>query len=128
MLEFRKIGKTKKEVNYRLDSKSADFLEESESVKLVGEIFFDELTKLVKFEGALHATLNLICVRSGEEFVKNITNPLTLYISDGIYDSKDGNNEHILDIIEFFNGYVDLKEICLSEVESIRLDYHIKGE
>ncbi|PAF45708.1 hypothetical protein [Helicobacter sp. 11S02629-2] len=128
MLEFRKIGKTKKEVDYRLDSNSASFLDPLESVNLKGEIFFDEGTKLVKFEGEFSATLNLVCVRSGEEFIKNITIPLTLYISDGIYDSKDSNNEYILDIIEFFNGYVDLKEICLSEVESIRLDYHIKGE
>jgi hypothetical protein len=45
---------------------------------------------------------------------------LELTLSDGIYDEDD----NLLDVIEFFEGYIDIDEIIESEVASIKSDFH----
>lgn len=48
-----------------------------------------------------------------------------MHISDGLWDTQSQSLDFDnLDIIESFNGFIDLSEILRSEVESIKLDYH----
>lgn len=48
-----------------------------------------------------------------------------MHISDGLWDTQSQSLDFDnLDVIESFNGFIDLSEILRSEVESIRLDYH----
>ncbi|MWV61514.1 hypothetical protein DCO58_09155 [Helicobacter saguini] len=95
-----------------------------ESITLKGELTRLD-SKLVKFSGTLSGSLNLICVKSGEEFSKNITQDLVLYFADGIYKMQS-QSEIDLDVIEFFDGFIDIDFVLNSEIESIRLDYNIK--
>lgn len=47
-------------------------------------------------------------------------NDLNLILSDGYYKDKPGE---LCDVIEFFEGEIDLDEIIQSEIESFKSDY-----
>lgn len=49
-----------------------------------------------------------------------INQDVDLLLSDGIY--KDADNE-FSDVIEFFDGEMDLDEVFVSEVEAYKSDY-----
>ena len=83
---------------------------------------------IIKLEAALSGKIVLICDRSGEEFIKQHSESLVLYISDGLWDTQSQSKLDSFEVIEFFDGFIDLDSILLSEIESIKSDYHIKGE
>lgn len=85
-------------------------------------------SRIIKLEATLSGTIELICDRSGEEFIKQYNEPLILYISDGLWDTQSQSKLGSFEVIEFFDGFIDLDCILLSEIESIKNDYHIKGE
>jgi uncharacterized metal-binding protein YceD (DUF177 family) len=59
------------------------------------------------------------CGRCGKGFEQTLDLPLALTLSDRIVETKDD-----LDIIEFLDGMVDITYILLSEVNSIKSEYH----
>lgn len=85
-------------------------------------------SQIVKLEGTLRGDLELICARSGESFIKTFNEPLVLYISDGLWDTQSQSVLDSFDVIEFFDGFIDVDFILYSEIESTKSDYHIKGE
>lgn len=101
---------------------------------LAGEIYAKE-RGLFCIDARLQGELELICDRSGEPFMQAIDEMLVLYISDGFWDTQsqrsgafDTGALDALDVIECFDGLIDLDSILQSEIESIKLDYHYKGE
>ncbi|WP_104760804.1 hypothetical protein [Helicobacter cetorum] len=97
---------------------------EYEGVVLEGEVMRVN-AKLFCLKARLKGELMLACNMSGEEFKKNIDEPLVLHISDGMWGMQSQSlGFDNLDVIESFNGFIDLSEILRSEVESIKLDYH----
>ncbi|PAF52856.1 hypothetical protein [Helicobacter sp. 13S00477-4] len=102
------------------------FLIESAGIRFAGEIS-RKTTKLFELKGFLTGDLELICDVSGENFLKSFNEPLVLYISDGFWDMQS-QNHHLndFDVIEFFDGFVDMNFILQSEIESIKTDYHTK--
>ncbi|WP_181882340.1 hypothetical protein [Helicobacter didelphidarum] len=100
-------------------------LESEETIGLKGELKRVD-SKLVQFQGKLHGNLELICVRSGKSFRERIDCDLVLYFSDGVWKTQSQTNNLNLDVIEFFEGFIDFNFILESEVESIRLDYNIQ--
>ncbi len=96
----------------------------SEGLCLSGHIIHKQ-GGLFCLEGRLVGEILLICDRSGEEFLHKVDEDLVLYISDGFWDTQSQRFES-LDIIEFFDGFIDLDYILRSEIESIRLGYHTK--
>ncbi|WP_104748522.1 hypothetical protein [Helicobacter cetorum] len=113
-LEMRKI----------LSNAPKKFSLEHEGVVLEGEVVRVG-AKLFCLKAQLKGELMLTCNMSGKEFKKNINEPLVLHISDGLWDMQSQSLVFDnLDIIESFNGFIDLSEILRSEVESIKLDYH----
>ncbi|MDA3077235.1 DUF177 domain-containing protein [Campylobacter sp. JMF_04 NA10] len=102
-------------------------------VKITKEpIKFDIQSGGVKFSGELHKSgeslyqcnaqicgaIPYICDRCGSEFELNLDENVDLMLSDGIYKGSDS-----LDVIEFFEGSIDIDEILQSEVEAIKSDY-----
>lgn len=79
---------------------------------------------LIKIDSIINGEMDLICDLSGEDFKKDINENLILFAKDGIWDSH--KDRDYFDVIEFFDGYIDLEFIFKSELESIQLDYHIK--
>ena len=49
-----------------------------------------------------------------------------VFASDGLY--KDQEGEELLNIIEFFDGLIDLEVVLQSEIEAFKSDYHYCGQ
>lgn len=115
-IEMRKITYTPK-----------TFCLKSEGLSFYGEIFRKN-HKLFEVKANLIGNIELICDYSGENFLKHLEENLVLYISDGLWDSQSQSLKlEDFDIIEFFDGFVDLDYILQSEIESIKMDYHTKN-
>ena len=81
--------------------------------------------------------MQLICDKSGEEFMKNLNLHLTLFVKNGLWqdsrreshimqDSSESSDENLA-VIEVFDNFVDLDSLFWGEIESIKLDYHTKN-
>ncbi|AFI05086.1 DUF177 domain-containing protein [Helicobacter cetorum] len=113
-LEMRKIASNvPKKISLEYEGVSL----EGEVVRLNGKIF--------RLNARIKGELMLVCSLSGKEFKRQIDEPLVLHVSDGVWDMQSQSlGFDNLDVIESFNGFIDLSEILRSEVESIKLDYH----
>lgn len=115
-VDFKKIGRVPKSVELTQDG-----------VTLKGELQLGK-DALTDFKGKLSDNIQVQCAKCGETFTLALDEELVLKFSDGIYRGFDEE----ADIIEFYDGSIDLGEVLRSEIESIKLDYHIcpkcKGE
>jgi uncharacterized metal-binding protein YceD (DUF177 family) len=73
----------------------------------------------VKLLSTFKADVDVICSRCGKEYIKHVEYPLELILSDGRY-----NNNDEIDVIEFFDGNIDITYISESEIASIQEDYN----
>ncbi|PAF44450.1 hypothetical protein [Helicobacter sp. 11S02596-1] len=99
---------------------------ESEGLVLRGEIA-RKSSKLFCMQANLNGSLELVCDISGESFFKDFDESLVLYISDGLWDMQSQSLKlDDFDVIEFFDGFIDIGYILESEIASIKMDYHTK--
>ncbi|MBQ9291678.1 MAG: hypothetical protein IJ211_00225 [Campylobacter sp.] len=108
MINFQKISNSPIEFNI-----------ESDGVKFSGNLTKKSLN-LVSCKGKMQGVIPYICDRCGNDFELEIDEEIDLLLSDGIF--KDENQAN-LDIMEFFNGQIDLDEILQSELEAYKSDY-----
>ena len=109
-LEFKKIG---------TDERS--FALEVGTAQVVG--FFKKIApRLARIEAKLSGTIALVCDYTGVEYQETLDETVSLRISDGLYTPSSDED---YDIIECLDGVVDLNEIFLGELESIKADYHV---
>ncbi len=108
-IEFKKVGFNKKEITIS-----------KENLKLSGDLQRDN-SKLVDFNARLQGTLKVECIRCGEEFDLKVDEKLALKLSDGVYKGFDKE----ADIVEFYEGVIDMDQLINSEKTSISLDYHL---
>jgi hypothetical protein len=73
----------------------------------------------VVFEGHFRGEAALVCDRCGQPYTAHVDEALKLQISDGVARDKED-----LDIIEFFDGSIDLDQILQSEISALEGDYH----
>ena len=89
-----------------------------------GLIFNGELGKinqnLVSCKGKIVGEIAHNCDRCGEDINLKLDEDVNLILSDGIY--KD-NEENLDDVVEFFDGFVNLEEVLTSEIEAFKSDY-----
>lgn len=84
-------------------------------------------SKLFYLKASLKGEMILSCDMSGEDFSKEFNEPLVLYISDGFWDMQSQKSDlDDFNVVEFFEGFIDLEHILKSEIESIKSDYHTK--
>jgi len=74
---------------------------------------------LVKCSGTIEGSFLHLCDRCGEEFNASIKEEVEVYAHEGVYTQS----EELLDLIEFFNDFVDFDTILHSEIESYKSDY-----
>ena len=67
---------------------------------------------LVSCKGKIVGEIAHNCDRCGED--------INLILSDGIYKDKE---ENLDDVVEFFDGFVNLEEVLTSEIEAFKSDY-----
>ncbi len=90
----------------------------NEDIKFYGIVKKIE-NNLVKGTGVIEGSFMHQCDRCGIEFVKNLKETVEIFASNGIY--KEDNN--LLNLIEFFDGFVNFDIILQSEIESYKCDY-----
>lgn len=76
--------------------------------------------KLLFCNARIFGNLAHNCDRCGDDIVLGLDENLTLLISDGIYTQSENELD---DVVEFFNGEIDLDELFLSEIEAFKSDY-----
>jgi hypothetical protein len=105
---FKKITTTPK--HFELDSNGLIFAGEYHAVE----------AKIVKIEGKIHGLIELECDRCAASYVENLDLDVEIFASDGLYEKKE-----IFDIIEFLDEKIDFDFVRDTEIEAIRLDYHL---
>jgi len=108
-IEFRKIPQVTKELEVDYDS-----------VKIEGT-FCKISQSLVKIDAVLKGSTDIDCCRCGITEIIEVDEELHLLLSDGVY--KKDESEYL--VIEVENSLIDFDEIIISELNSIKSDYHI---
>lgn len=75
---------------------------------------------LVKIVSTLELNVTVQCDRCGVEIEKKNKEEFNCLVSDGVFEGFDTKN----DVIESFDGFIDLDEIAESEIHSIQSDYN----
>ena len=112
----------------KIEFKKASTRSKEFSVEKNGIVFSGTFRKdganTVDIEGSVKNSLSVVCARCSREFMIQLDENLHIKASDGIFK---GNIQEA-DIIEFFDEKIDFGYILESEIESIKLDYHICEE
>jgi len=77
--------------------------------------------KLILLRANLTGSLEKSCDTCAEDFNLSVDEKIEFFISDGIYE---GDTSIDLDVVESFDGNVDVDELLNSEIELIKSDYH----
>ena len=109
----------------KIVSQEKQFVIDRDGLKLEC-VIYRKTNKLCILKGELSGSLLVQCDRSGEEFLKQIKQDLVLYISDGLWDTQSQSELDSFDVVEFFDGFIDIESIFQTEIELIKSDYHIK--
>ena len=96
-----------------------------DEVKFCGEVVKTD-KMLVKCSGVMEGTLLHTCDRCGESFTLAVKESVEVFASEGLYEDKEG--EELLNIIEFFDGFIEVDTLLQSEIESFKSDYHYCGK
>ncbi len=107
----------------KISSKPKSFSLVKEGIEFKGE-FKKDRDSLVDIEGTLKNDIKVVCDRCSKEFMLKLDEKIHLKVNEGVFK---GNLEEF-DVIEFYEGFVDFDEILNSEIESIKLDYHLCDE
>lgn len=108
-IEFQKIGSTPIPIQFKKNSVS------------ISGILRKINTNLAKLECQIFGEIpNYICNRCGIEFNLEIKQNLTLLLSNGIFQEEENQ---LSDVMEFFDGFIDIEEILTSEIEAYKSDY-----
>ena len=97
---------------------------------LGGIRFFGEALKtsktMVKCTGVMEGNLPHLCDRCAESFELMVNESVEVFANEGLYEDHEG--EELLNIIEFFDGSIDIDTILQSEIEAFKSDYHYCGQ
>ena len=93
-------------------------------IKENGIVFSGNLVSLthnlVKCHAEINGEMTHICDRCGNDINIKINESVELILSDGIYkDSEDCLD----DAIEFFDGFINLDDVLVSEIEAYKSNY-----
>ena len=113
-IEFKKIPTTGIHFEASLDE-----------VKFFGEALKTGKT-MVKCTGQLEGILPHVCDRCGESFELAVNERVEVFAQEGLYEGQE--SEELLNIIEFFDGSIDVDTILQSEIEAFKSDYHYCGQ
>jgi len=96
-----------------------DFEEKSKEMIFKGYLEYHS-GKLILLQAKLSGLLEKSCDICAQDFTMSVDEKIEFFLSDGIYD---GSNNIDLDVVESFDGSVDIEELLASEIELIKSDY-----
>lgn len=108
MINFQKISNLPTKFNI-----------EKNGVKFSGNLVKKDIN-LVSCNGKMQGEIPYICDFCGNDFKLCIDEEIDLLLSNGIFKDDEMVN---LDVMEFFDGQIDLDEILQSELEAYKSDY-----
>lgn len=76
--------------------------------------------KLVLLEATLSGRLNVECYRCAASFDIMLGEEIAMLLSDGVFHGQDEE----FDVVEMYDGIIDLDEVLASEIALIESDYH----
>lgn len=76
--------------------------------------------KMVECKARIFGKLHHCCDICGDAMLLNLDEMVDIFLNDGIYKDKDNK---LSDVIEFYDGQIDIEELFLSEIESYKSDY-----
>ncbi len=97
-----------------------DFRVVSDTITFKGSLEYHS-GKLILLKATLSGLLEKSCDSCAEEFTMPLNEKIEFFISDGMYEEE---NDTLLDVVESFDGVIDIDEILNSEIELIKSDYH----
>jgi len=103
----------------KVTNKAKDFKIEKDDILFSGEFKKDK--ELVDISGKIINSLSVCCDRCGKEFIIKLDEEISIKVNDGVYKGKLED----FDVVEFYDGFIDFNDILSSELESIKLDYHL---
>jgi len=113
-IEFKKVPNTQKEFELNLDS-----------VKFLGT--FSKISqRLAKIDGNISGEIVVDCYKCGKEFPIALNEKQLYLLSDGPFDSENIREDEL--VIEIDDHMIDFDELLVSELESIKIDYHVCDE
>jgi hypothetical protein len=104
----------------KVTSTPIDFELKSEKITFKGYLQYHS-GKLILLKANLTGFVEKSCDICAEEFNLSVDENVEFFISDGIYESDDKIE---LDVVESFDGTVDMEELLDSEIELVKSDYH----
>lgn len=81
---------------------------------------------MVKCTGVLEGSLLHTCDRCGDSFKLAMSERVEVFANEGLYEDPEG--EELLNVIEFFDGSIDVETLLQSEIEAFKSDYHYCGQ
>jgi len=104
----------------KVTKRPLDFEVKSDEITFKGYLEYHE-GKLILLKAKLKGSLEKPCDICAEEFRLEVDEDIEFFISDGLYEDDSST---LLDVVESFDGNVDIDELLNSEIELIRSDYH----
>jgi len=104
----------------RVTKTPLDFEVKSDEIAFKGYLEYYK-GKLILLKAKLSGFVAKDCDTCAEEFKLPVNEEIEFLISDGMYEDEDGIE---LDVVESFDGSVDIEELLHSEIELIKSDYH----
>jgi uncharacterized metal-binding protein YceD (DUF177 family) len=108
IINFRKVTKT-----------PLDFSIESNNIVFKGSLKYDG-ENLVLLQATITGSLDLDCYLCSNDVVLPLNEDVEFLISDGAYS---GMREDF-DVVESFDGNINIEELLNSEIELIKSGYH----
>jgi hypothetical protein len=114
-IEFRKVRQEKDDFDFAI----------GDNIKVKGKFFYNTAKYMVELDASLVGDVEVDCCRCGNMFEKHIDFDSLILINDGVI--KNDHNDDNLDysIYEVSNHKIDFEEIMSSELDSLKLDYHV---
>ena len=107
-------------VNFRkVTPTPLDFNIESNDIVFKGSLKYDG-ENLVLLEATISGSIDLDCYLCAETFVLPLDEEISFLISNGVYSNV--NEEY--DVVESFEGNIDVQELLNSEIELIKSGYY----
>ena len=104
----------------RVTKTPLDFEVKSDEITFKGYLEYHK-GKLILLKAKITGFIQKNCDVCAEEFTMPLDEKIEFFISDGMYKDEDSVN---LDVIESFDGEVEIEELLHSEVELIKSDYY----
>lgn len=100
----------------KISSEALDISHECEGISFTGSLKRKNAEQVLA-KGELNGVLSHFCDSCGKPLEIGINESLELILNDGATSAQE------LDIVEFYDGFIDLDELINSEIESIKSDY-----